>query len=284
MKDLLKSKFFYVIAFLTLAAVIIPTVLCAMGHTGIFRSAVNTVMTPLRKLSLGVVDSLDGYAAYVGEFDDLVAENERLREENALLREEVYKSRDLEEQYEWVSEYLELKMQKTDLKLTPASVCGRESGNYSGVFMLDAGSSSGVGRNMPVVTGDGVLGYVSEVGRNWSKACSLLEMSSSVGAYVERSDVVGVIKGDYFLSEKGLCRLDYLEADSDIKVGDRILTSGYGSVYPRGLIIGYVDSIETNEYSRSLTAYVRVAAFDGVDSRDISRVMIITDYETGTEE
>ena len=129
MKNLLKSKFFYVITFLTLAAVIIPTVLCSMGHSGIFRSAVNTVMTPLRRLSLGAVDKLDGYAAYVREFDSLVAENERLREENAVLREEVYKSRDLEEQYEWVSEYLELKMQKTDFKMKTASVCGRESGN-----------------------------------------------------------------------------------------------------------------------------------------------------------
>lgn len=284
MKPYFKSKFFYIITVLTLAAVIIPTVLCSMGLTGVLRSAAGSIMTPLRRGAQSIVDAIDGYAAYFYEFDRLVEENERLRKERAELLEEVHKSRELEEQYDWISEYLELKMQHTDYKMTPADVCGRESGNYSTAFMLDVGSSSGIRRNMTVVTGAGVLGYISEVGGNWSKASSILESSSALGVYDERSGESCVMEGDYTLAREGLCRLRYLEEGADVKVGDRILTSGYGSVYPRGLTVGYVERIEENEYSRSLVAYVRPAAFAEDDADRISQVMIITDYETYTEE
>ena len=198
------------------------------------------------------------------------------------LIDELSKSRELEEQYEWISEFIELKMQHTDFELTGASVCGRESGNYSSVFMLDAGTSAGISKNMTVVTGDGILGYIADVGPNWSKAVSVLESSSAVGVYSERSGVTGVLEGDFSLALEGLCRISYLEEGADIEVGDRIMTGGYGSVYPRGIMVGYVERIEQNEFSRSLTAYVRPSAFaDG--EHNISKVMIITDYETTTE-
>ncbi len=282
MKSFFKSKFFYVITVLTLAAVIVPTTLSYMGVTGVLEGAVNVVMTPLRTLADGVVEGIAGYTEYFTEFDRIKDENERLREENAKLLDDVARSRELEEQYEWISEFIELKMQHMDYKLSAASVCGRESGNYSSVFMLDAGSTAGITKNMTVLTADGVLGYISDVGYNWSRAVSILEDSSSVGVYDERSGSIGVLEGSFELKREGLCRMTYLDENADIEVGDRILTGGYGSVYPRGIIVGYVESVETDEFSRTLDVYVRPAAFkDG--ERDISKVMIITDYETKTE-
>jgi len=282
MKSYFKSKFFYIITALTLAAVIIPTVLSLMGVQGVLRSGVNLIMTPFRSLADGFVEGLAGYTAYFTEFDRLSAENEELKKENAALLDELSRSRELEEQYEWISEFIELKMQHMDYELTAASVCGRESGNYSSVFMLDAGSSAGIARNMTVVTGDGVLGYITDVGPNWSKAVSIIESSSAVGVYSERSGVIGVLEGDYSLASEGLCRISYLEEGADIEVGDRILTGGYGSVYPRGIMVGYVEKIEQNEFSRSVTAYVRPAALEEGDNK-ISKVMIITDYEATAE-
>lgn len=70
--------------------------------------------------------------------------------------------------------------------------------------------------------------------------------------------------------------MTYLSPDSDVAVGDRIVTSGYGSVYPRGLVIGYVDSVETDEFSQNKVAYVKLAANLG----DLTNVMVITSYET----
>ncbi len=284
MKKYFNSKFFYVITFLTLAAVIIPTVLCSMGLSPLFRNAVNSILTPLKGFAYDAVESLDGYAQYVYNFDKLVEENTRLKEEIDELKEEVYKSRELQEQYEWISEYLELKMQRNDFKFVDADVCGGESGNYSSVYMLDVGTADGIEKNMTVLSSGVVLGYISEVGKNWSKVTSILEASASVGVFVERSGVMGVLEGEYSLSRDGICRMNYLEENADIKVGDRIVTSGYGSVYPRGLIVGYVESIENNEFSRTVVAYVRPEAFNLSGTDRISKVMVITEYETYTEQ
>ncbi|MBR5447493.1 MAG: rod shape-determining protein MreC [Clostridia bacterium] len=283
MRSYFNSKFFYIITFLTLAAVIIPTVLCSMGLTPIFRNAVNTALTPLKKLAMDAVTELDGYAAYIHSFDKLKEENAKLKEENALLKEEVHEFRQLEEHYEWISEYLELKMERQDFKFEPANVCGSESGNYSSVYMLDCGSLNGIEKNMPVLSSGVIMGYISDVGLNWSKATSILEDSSSVGVYDERSGVMGVLEGDYLLASDGLCRMSYLEEGADVQVGDRVLTAGYGSVYPRGLTIGYVERVEQSEFSRTTVAYVRPAAFDLTGGDKISKVMVITDYEIYSE-
>ena len=97
---------------------------------------------------------------------------------------------------------------------------------------------------------------------------------------MERTGELCVVEGDHSLINDGICRLNYLSEDSDVQVGDRILSSGYGSVYPRGLVIGYVTEIEKNQYSRSVVAYVTPAA---TLTTDISKIMVITDYETYSE-
>ena len=283
MRSYFKSKFFFIITFLTLAATIIPTVLCSMGLSPVLRSAVNSVFTPLRQLAYSAVDSIDGYAQYIYNYDRMLEDNIRLKEENAKLTEEVYKSRELQEQYEWISEYLELKMQRTDFSFAAADVCGRESGNYSEVYMLDVGSADGISKDMTVLSNGVVLGYITKVGPNWSKAASILESSAAIGVYNERSGVTGVLECNYKLAGEGLCVLNYLEENADIKEGDRILTGGFGSVYPRGLVVGYVERVEDNEYSRTVKAYVRPEAFNISASDKISKVMVITDYETYTK-
>ena len=66
---------------------------------------------------------------------------------------------------------------------------------------------------------------------------------------------------------------------TEAKVGDRVLSSGYGSVYPRGLVIGFIESMEVNPYTRGMSVTVRCAA----DFSELSRVMILTDFDTKVE-
>ena len=134
--------------------------------------------------------------------------------------------------------------------------------------------------NLLIRNGPTIVGYVSEVGLTWCKVSTLIETATSVGAYVERSGEIGVVKGDYTLKNQGYCQMSYLSAESDIKVGDRIVSSGIGVVYPRGLLIGTVAEIVPDEASRTLSARIEPA----VDLKDISRVMIVKDFAGYTEE
>ena len=163
-----------------------------------------------------------------------------------------------------------------DYKFLSASVTGRESGNYSRVLTLDVGLGAGVEMNMPVITSEGIVGRITEVGLNWSKVTTIVEANSSVGAYVERTNDAGVCVGKFELSSGGLCELNYLPADSDVQVGDRILSTGFGSVYPRGLVVGYVESVEANPYTRALNVRVKCSS----DFSSLTNVMVITSFET----
>ena len=108
---------------------------------------------------------------------------------------------------------------------------------------------------------------------------TLIESSTSIGACIERTGELGLVEGNFSLAADGICRITYLAADSDVRVGDRVVTSGTGGIYPRDLVIGYVTEVIPDEYSRTLTATIRPAA----TLTDLDRVMIITSYETVTE-
>lgn len=275
MKQFFKNKFFYIISVITLLVTIVPTIFYSMGLTFVFRDAVGVILTPMQKVFNYATEAVDGFTAYFYKFDELVEENNALKEQVAELREQIYDSTEREEMYTWLSDFLELKMAHNDYKFLTASVTGRESGNYSKVLTLDVGSGAGVELNMPVITSEGIVGQVTEIGYNWCKVTTIVEANSSVGAYVERTSDAGVCEGSFELSSDGLCELNYLTPDSQAKVGDRILSTGYGSVYPRGLVVGYIDSIEMNQYARGLSVKVKCA----VDFSDLTQVMIITDFD-----
>ena len=132
---------------------------------------------------------------------------------------------------------------------------------------------------MPVITEKGLLGRITEVGSTWSKAEVITESSFAVGAYIERSGALGVVEGTYELRSEGICQMIYIESDSDIRVGDKVISSGIGEVYPRGLMIGKVTKVEVDERTRTLTATIEPAA----DLESISKVMVVTEYEITSE-
>lgn len=280
MKSFIRSRFFTAIVIAVMIMVIVPSVFGVMGISRYLRDGVNILLTPLQKLFTSVTDAADGFVSYFTEFDRIVEENRLLKEENSALKDKISSAEEAEQINDWLFSYLELKREHEDFSLQDAAVTGRESGNYMTVFTLDKGSNQGIEKNMPVVSPDGIVGYVNEVGTDWCRAVTLLQNGGSCGAYVERSGEIGVISGDYTLARDGLCKMEYLAADSDIKVGDRILSSGLGSVYPRGLVIGYVETIEPDAAGRKLSVTVRPCASL---SDDISRLMIITKYDSYTQ-
>ena len=279
MKQFFKNKFFYIMTVLALLFTIVPTIFYSMGLTFVFRDAVCVLLTPMQKVFNYATEALDGFAAYFYKFDELVEENNALRERIAELEKQNYDAAELEERSAWMSSFLEMKTQHTDFKMLAASVTGRESGNYSKILTIDVGTGAGVQLNMPVVTSEGIVGQITELGYNWAKVTTIVEAQSAVGAYIERTDEAGICEGAFELSADGLCRLSYLPAEADVKVGDRVLSTGFGSVYPRGLVIGYVETVGINEFTRSPDVTVKCAA----DFSELTQVMIITDYEIYVE-
>lgn len=274
-----KNKFFIITLVVALLLSIVPTVLCAMGQGSYVRKALQTAAQPFSWAFTKIGEGLSGFSVYFQKLSDLQKENEKLRAQLDDYRDRIYNAKMLEEENKWLSDYLGLKKEHSDFLFEEASVIGRESGNYSTVYTLSKGTMHDIKVNMPVITEDGVVGYVTEVGPTWCRAVSIIETASAVGAYIERSGELGLIEGSYELRFEGKCRMIRLPADADVHEGDRVLTSGLGSIYPRGLFVGEVVSVDADPYSRTLTAVVQPK----VDYSSLVKVMIIKDYTIYSE-
>lgn len=121
----------------------------------------------------------------------------------------------------------------------PALVIGRDPNNWSSVVFVDKGRDDGITKDTVVISGGGLAGRVRESAKTMAKVMLINDIDSKVGAIVQRSREQGLVVGTL----EGNCKLIYLSLDSDIKKGDKILTSGMGSVYPKAILIGRVTEV-----------------------------------------
>jgi rod shape-determining protein MreC len=225
------------------------------------------------------VEQSDGADSPIDTGAELRAEIVKLRAELEGYKNLVYDAELIGEENKFLNSFLGIKEEHVDFLFEDATVIGRESTNYRTVYTLSKGTLHGIEVNMPIITEEGLVGHITEVGATWSKAVLLTETASAVGGFVERSGVLGVVEGTYELRTEGVCRMVYIEPDSDIRVGDKVVSSGIGGVYPRGLMIGKITRIEMDEASRTLTATIEPAA----DLDSVAKLMIITEYNIYSE-
>ena len=269
-----KNKFFIICFTVVLCLTVFSVVLSASGHAWFLKDAFNVISTPFRAAFNYCADGITGFFDYFTEFDRILKENEQLRAENDELKKLQADLEVLKEENAWLRGFLEVKNHNTTFEFTDATVVGKNSSSAHSTLTLNKGSLHGIAEGMVVITGQGVVGRVTEVGLNTSEVLCVTDISSSIGALVERSAMIGIIEG-YYENE---CRFLYTTgfADiSDISVGDVIISSGSGSIYPYGLKIGTVTDITIDDGSRSVIATVKSA----VDFESISRVMIITSFK-----
>lgn len=276
-----KSKFFIACVCIVLVLVIVPSSLSLLGYTDILRSTVKTLSIPFEWCGNLFGNALSGFVSTFTGYDELVAENEALRAQLEAASKAEYQNALIQSENDWLKKYLDVKQDFPNLLLCDATIISREAGNYSTVLTLNRGSIHGIKKNMPVITELGVLGYVSETGPSWCRVVSIVETASSVGAYTDRNHTLGVVVGDTLLREDAFCKMTYIDATADIKVGDKVYTSG-GSIYPSDLLIGEVSAIVADEYTRTLVAHVKPAVNFETIMRT-TRLMIITGYDMGGE-
>jgi len=148
-----------------------------------------------------------------------------------------------------------------------ASVIGRDPSNWNASLILDKGSEDGIKIGMPVLSPLGVAGRIVEAGRTTSKAALVSDPNFSVAAVVERSRESGLLTGTL----QGICRLQYLTEKADVKVGDRVVTSKLSSVFPEGLLIGYITDVQASANSNTVECLVDPA----VDLSQLEEAVII---------
>ncbi|MGH6933753.1 MAG: rod shape-determining protein MreC [Dongiaceae bacterium] len=196
-----------------------------------------------------ILDLLSRPSTATAQAIDGIRELAALRQENALLREE----RDRLLQWQTVARRLDSENQqlRTLLNLAPdprarfvsARVVGGSGGAFVRSVLVTAGERDGARKNQPAITGEGLLGRVSEVGDRSSRILLLTDINSRVPVVVERTHEQAVLAGN----NSNSADLKYLSADTKVAVGDRIVTSGYGGIFPPGLPIGVITKLEKGQ-------------------------------------
>lgn len=275
---LFKNKFFIVCLTVAVAVAVLMSVFSLMGYRALVRNVLGTVATPFRAIGNLFCGAVEGFGKHFQSIDALEKKNAELEEENRALRERIEQAERLEAENERLRDYLGMKAAYPTFTLEEGTVIGHEGENYLTVLTLNRGSIHGIQVNMAVITKEGIVGCVSEVGLTWCKVSTILKDARSVGVLAPRSGASGILSGEYTYRENGTCRLTFLDDDArsaDVRVGDRIETSGLGSVYPAGLTVGQVTDMRADAATRSLIATVKPT----VDLSSLSYVMIITGYQ-----
>lgn len=250
------------------------------GFSNILTGVVNIIVYPVNSCTSFVSEKIMSVGNYFGDIAKLKEENLRLKAENNSLYKEMATVDAIKAENEQLYAYLELKREYNKLSLVNSRIISKGSGNFLSTFTIDKGTAHGVKKNMPIITSNGIIGIVIEEGPLTSRGITLISHNASVGVYLARTGAPGILRGDYKLSTEGKCKIAGLPVDTDVKIGDPVLTSGTGEIYPRDLSVGTVTEILKDSNTQTLTLVVTPSC----DLVNEESVMVVTDFESGYEE
>lgn len=199
-------------------------------------------------------------------YQDTYDEYVKLRKQTDLLKGRVVRLENLLQRAERWEQIAQFRRQQPYVTVV-ASVIGRDPSNWNASLVLNKGKADGIKMGMPVLSPLGVAGKVAEVGYTTSKAILVADPNFAVAAVVARSRESGLLTGTL----QGICRLQYLTENADVKVGDRVVTSQLSTAFPEGLLIGYITDVQASANSHTVECLVDPA----VDLSQIEEVVIV---------
>lgn len=218
----------------------------------------------------GLHHTWDHYVYLVGT----QRENEMLQRELKELQQKVVTFKESVAENERLGQLLNLKNAQRSASVAARVIAYDPRSEFKSI-RINKGSHDGLSPDMPVIATEGLVGKVGPVFDHDAIVLLILDPASTVDAFVERSHVRGLLNGaakktelrpGYFLT-----RLEYLKRSSDIQIGDQVVTSGLDQLYPKGILIGTVESVEHNRYG----IFVDAEVVPTVDFSRLEEVLIL---------
>ena len=277
MKDFFRNNgaLILVIAVL-LAAITAVSSYVLQGVPNPLANVLGVITTPIRNGISSFAGWAEGIYNYSFQYDELQAENARLRKEIAELEAKAREGEADSKENERLRTLLGLRQKRREFDFESATVTAMTSSNWESTLTISKGSDFGVALNDCVVTETGALvGVVSEVGTNWATVSTIINTDIEMGGIVTRTYSAGVLEGDFSLMSQGLVKLNYLPEEAQLVAGDEVVTSGKGDVYPSGLVVGQVEGVFTDP--SGMTRYAVVLPDVKLDS--LVEVFVIKDFD-----
>lgn len=205
---------------------------------------VNSIFTPVKSVFSKAGGAVGDFFGDIADSKNSAEENRKLKNQIKQLQNENARLEELKTENERLRKLLDFKEKQVAFNTLPCEVVGRSFSNWNTEFVINKGTRHGVDVGSIVIENGGLVGTVTMAGKNWARVTTVLDAESSVSANVIRSGANGIVEGNIKLSGDKMCELNYTAKDADIAIGDIIETSGLGAIYPQGIIIGKVKSVE----------------------------------------
>lgn len=241
-------------------------------RVSVVENGVGSIVSMVQSATTTVIDGGRDMISNILNYDDLMAEMDELRRENDTLTIRLQDAEQALIENERLLSNLDAKNQYSSLDPVYARVISRTPGAWFDTFSVNRGTLNNVSVGMAVITADGLVGRVYEVGLNYAKVLSIIDPRSAVAMLVERTRDNGILRGVVTsASETAECFVYYLPNVNSIIPGDTVITSGMDTIYPKGIPVGTVTEVSRDVDSAN--QYVVVQPF--VDFAHIEDVLIL---------
>lgn len=264
----LNKKFIIVMSLIT---AIILGVMAASFKSGnnMAASVMGAVFAPVQKYTAIALNSTGSFFKSLKNSQKNAKENKKLKKQISQLRDELRMIEGYKAENEKLQKLLELKNSRTEQKYTAANIIGRNIDDVNYTLTIDKGTADGVRPDSVVITDEGLVGVVLEAGINFAKIRTILDPGSAVSGICMRSSDLGIVEGGENLNSE-ICKMNYIDREARIVVGDYIETSGTGGIFPKGINIGKITDIRDDERGLMLVATVQ----PGVNLRNLCEVLV----------
>lgn len=245
------------------------------GEAGFFSNIAEGVGASVRKAATSMAEWLESIYGYIYKYDQLVEENESLRAQLAEAQEQARLGQEAIEENENLRELLNFAQKNSDFEFESVKIVSWSASNWASTFTISKGSDAGLEVGDCVVTEYGALvGQIIELGTNWANVRTVIDIDMSVGALVGEAGNAAMVVGDYALMQEGKAKLTYLTEGALPLDGDVVLTSGKGGIFPQGLVIGTIYSVNTEAGGQTPYAVIEPAC----DLGSLSQVFVVKSF------
>jgi rod shape-determining protein MreC len=270
-KNNTKKPILFFIIFIFLIVILVVSSAKDRANVLILDNAVNITVKPFATFFSNTGKFFNAFFDYFYDKKKLVKSVGDLTYKNNMLEHKVSSLMSLELENARLRKLLDLKERYPSFNTISASVIAKDGGNYSRFITIDKGSQNGILVNQAVISNEGLVGLVFEVGYNWAKVQTILDSSTSVGSRIIRTGDISITEGDTSLINSGLLKLLYISKQFTISEGDIIETSGLGEIYPRGIVIGRIKEIKISQNANSQYATI----IPSVNFSNIYEVLVV---------
>ncbi|WP_297418632.1 rod shape-determining protein MreC [Clostridium sp.] len=245
-------------------------------NKSIIESGAGSTLNPVQSLLYQGTNKVKETLDFFLNFSEVKAQNKELIEKNQELENEISSYSNLKDENDRLRQVLNFEEQRNNYNYIACDIIGYSGGNFLDGYIVNKGKNANVQKGMVVIGAQGLVGQVTSVGDNWSIIQSLVNENIAVSVMVESTRETGYLKGFRDSQNTNLTKVYDLPMESQVKVGDVIVTSGVGMLYPKEIRIGEVTSVEEDKVKVMKNAVVKPY----VDFNKLEELFIVSPKDT----